>query len=287
MVARDISVLIPSRGRPDKLARCIASLGCHPNVEIIVGLDTDDATSPEAARALRGQFGIEPMVGPRAKTLGALVNDLAARSAGKYLFFLGDDNVLGSPDWPARILRAARALPRRYGVLYPRCMLHPGFATLPIISRATYRTLGYYMVPYFPFWFIDTWWDEIGELMGAKIEVDLDALQVDGKGETHGLIDLKFWADFFEATRPMRIKDATTLAREAYSRPQAQSVIADLPYRASVCARRTAHLTTPEFLAYWEQRADHPPSARYREAKAEAEAMLTELRAASEGKVLA
>src|SRR5262249_23234449 len=221
MVARDISVLIPSRGRPDKLARCVASLGCHPNVEIIVGLDTDDATSPEAARALRDQFGIEPMVGPRAKTLGALVNDLAARSAGKYLFFLGDDNVLGSPDWPARILRAARALPRRYGVLYPRCMLHPGFATLPIISRATYRRLGYYMVPYFPFWFIDTWWDEIGELMGAKIEVDLDALQIDGKGETHGLINLKFWADFFDATRPMRIKDATTLAREAYSRPQA------------------------------------------------------------------
>ena len=128
-------------------------------------------------------------------------------------------------------------------------------------------------------------WDEIGELMGAKIEVDLDALQVDGKGETHGLIDLKFWADFFDATRPMRIKDATTLAREAYSRPQAQSVIADLPYRASVCARRRAHLTTPEFLAYWEQRADHPPSARYREAKAEAEAMLTGLRAASEAKV--
>jgi hypothetical protein len=273
----DISVLLPSRRRPEKLLRCVTSLGSHPNVEIIVGLDNDDATHPDAARALRERFGIEAIVGPRAKTLGALVNDLAARSAGKYLFFLGDDNVIGSPDWPARILRAADRLPRKYGVLYPRCMFHPGFATLPIISRATYRTLGYYMAPFFPFWFIDTWWDEIGDLMGAKIEVDLDALQIEGKGETHGLVDLAFWAEVFAATRPLRAKDAMTLARYAYGRQQAQAMLDSLPYRLSLCAQKTAHLTTPDFIAYWERHADQPPSPRYLEAKAEAETMLRRL----------
>ena len=156
----DISVIIPSRGRPDKLARCIQSLGFHTNIEVLVGLDDDD---PELQRN-RAAMPCFHVIGPRHRTLGALVNTLAAKATGKYLFFLGDDYVIEQPDWPQRILDAAAKLPNDIGVLYPRCKFHKNFANLPIISRKHYEALGYFMSPIFPYWFIDTWHDEVSEL---------------------------------------------------------------------------------------------------------------------------
>src|SRR6202035_4323750 len=95
-----ISVLIPSRGRPDKLARCLRSLGIHPGVEILIATDEDDTS--DYAAVTEGYA--KHYVGPRPKTLATCINDLAAKAAGRLLFFLGDDYVIETSDWPQRII---------------------------------------------------------------------------------------------------------------------------------------------------------------------------------------
>jgi hypothetical protein len=271
----EISVLIPSRGRAAQAARCLKSLGVHENVEILIATDDDDAS--DYVSTVKG-YG-KHYTAPRSKTLGVCINDLAAKATGNLLFFLGDDYVIEVPDWPERIMRAATKMPNHIGVLYPRCRFHPGFANLPIISRPMYECLGYYMAPFFPFWFIDTWWEEIGIFLGAKIEIDLDVTLPDGKGNTHGLTDISFWANFFEASRPMRVRDALKLAKLAYNErdPQFQRLMAELPRRQYVCAKNVAHLRNPRFIQEWQNRADAEPSKRYAEVRAEAEALMAEL----------
>ena len=271
----DISVLIPSRGRPDKLSRCLKSLGVHDNVEILVGTDDDDTS--DYLPAVNGYGRI--YTAPRSETLGICINKLAAKATGTLLFCLGDDYVINAPDWPDRIVCAAAKMPNGIGILYPRDPYMTRFATLPIISRRTYESLGYYMAPYFPFWFIDTWLDEIAEFLGAKIEIDLDATLPDGKGLTHGLTDLYFWADFFEALRPLRVHDAINLARLAFDErsPQFQSFMTELPNRQRLCGAEVAHLRTPDFIQNWQGRADGAPSRHYSRVKAHAETLMGEL----------
>lgn len=269
----DISVIIPSRGRPDKLERCVKSLGAHANVEIIVGLDNDDQTRQEAEKKIADHADVHVHV--RHRTLGALCNSLAKHSRGKYLFFLGDDYVLNQSDWPKRVLDAAKHLPNDIGVLYPRCAYHPKFANLPIISRKHYEALGYFMSPTFPYWFIDTWHDEEADLIDAKIEVDVDAMLPDGKGDTHGLKDLEFWARVFEATRIRRVTEAAKLAEIAYpDQAMLNSVLATFEPKCRWLAEKVIHLRSPAFVKQWESRTDDPPSPRYLEAKAEAQKIL-------------
>jgi hypothetical protein len=271
----EISVLIPSRGRAHKLARCLKALGRHENVEILIGTDDDDPSDYASVINGRGQH----CPAPRPKTLGVCINDLAEKATGKLLFFLGDDYVIDAPDWPERVIRAAAKMPNQIGVLYPRCIFHPGFANLPIISRRMYESLGYYMSPFFPFWFIDTWWEEIGILLRAKIEIDLDARLPDGKGDTHGLIDISFWANVFDATRIMRVRDAVKLAKLIVNErdPRFQSFMASLPQRQNICAQCVAHLRSPNFIQTWRTRADAAPSKRYAVVKSEAETLMAQL----------
>jgi hypothetical protein len=135
------------------------------------------------------------------------------------------------------------------------------------------------MSPYFPFWFIDTWWEEIGIFLGAKIEIDLDATLPDGKGDTHGLNDISFWASVFDATRAMRVRDAIKLAKLITNEgdPRFQSFIGALPWRQVACAQNVAHLRTPQFIQAWQVRSDAAPSKRYAEVKLEAETLMAQL----------
>ena len=247
----DISVLIPSRGRPDKLTRCLKSRGVHKNVEILIATNDDDPSYNISAIEGLGKV----YTAPRSKTLAICINQLAAHAKGKLLFFLGDDYVINVPDWPDRILKSATKMPNDIGVLYPRCIFHKGFASLPIISRRMYEYLGYYMAPYFPFWYIDAWWDEIGEMLDAKIEIDLDATLPDGKGETHGLVDLYFWADFYDASRQIRVRDAIKLAKLAFSEDDKkfQSFMADIPRKQCAYAQHIAHWRSSAFIQTWEK----------------------------------
>jgi glycosyltransferase involved in cell wall biosynthesis len=258
-VRPDISIIVPTRGRPDKIARLIESAGQHHNVEIVVGCDDDDETmrNPEPAP------GVKYVHGSRHDTLGALFNTLAAASRGHWLMAMGDDYAIDTPDWPA-ILLACGKQARKRGVLYAHDPHHPGLTTIFCIHRRTYEMAGYFAAPIFPYWFIDTWWDEVGEMTGLKLEMPINVWLPDGRGETTGMRDLAFWVRVFEATRLMRERLAVEILGGAVPDGRLLYVQA-----------RVAHLSDPAFLAQWGRSDGSEPSERYLRAKAAAEEMMT------------
>jgi hypothetical protein len=89
-----ISVLVPSRERPELLARSIESLGTG-DLEVIVALDEDDPRLPD-------YDGLgTAMVGPRHgyRSLQRYYNSLAARANGEWLLLWNDDCVMKTHDW--------------------------------------------------------------------------------------------------------------------------------------------------------------------------------------------
>lgn len=104
----DISVLIPTRGRPDKLSRCLTRLGHqgfpHNRFEVLVGVDGGEGPAADAAQALA-----ETTAGSIRATIhqfehagpAATRNRLLERARGRLILMLNDD-VLPEPDLLSR-----------------------------------------------------------------------------------------------------------------------------------------------------------------------------------------
>lgn len=92
-----VSVVIPTRNRNDKLARCLDSVyqSTYPELEVLV---VDDASDSPVEAALSSKFPTARFIRNRTRRLlSCSRNEGAAASLGDYLFFLDDDNVL-APD---------------------------------------------------------------------------------------------------------------------------------------------------------------------------------------------
>lgn len=250
-----VSVLIPERGRPEALDRLITSLiqtaGTDEAYEIIVGIDADDPawldrTPFEHVRTRYLRREREP-------TLGEKLNWMAQYAKGNIITFLSNDTTSITEGWPAKIRTAMAGLPNGIGIGYWNDALHQDHTSYWAMTRQMYATCGIFAPPWFPHWFVDTWWDEIGVLTGLKVKID-SAVWYENGNLRSPRPDLAFWVDIFERTRPMRLRDAAGLLGVAFGQGSAreQEEMSKLSQRAELCAARAAHLRTPAFLARWD-----------------------------------
>jgi hypothetical protein len=280
--AETISVLIPERGRPDMLERLITSLlttaGDDDHIEILVAIDADDPA----------WVGREPFVHsktryfrwPRPLTLGEKLNKLKDEARGGVLWFIANDMVMDTNGWPEKMRQAVAKLPNGIGVPYVRDVLHPGHASYPILTRRFVDAVGFFAPPCYPFWWLDTHLDALGILVGQHFEADVVVSAPEGRGKTHGLIDLPFWVEFYEALAPIRMREAIQLAEAAHGEGSLAfaDVMRGIGQRQQWCALRTAHLSSPEFLAAWSDTAASPPHPEYAKVKAYAVQMMADIR---------
>lgn len=281
-----IALLLASRKRPDKLLRALESLGAlaaHPdNFVAVVGIDDDDDESIAVARSYAGKTRVLWSIAPREVTLGHLWNRLARFGHGCDILALSvDDYVMSSDAWDDAYRSAVSLMPKGYGTAFPDDRLHPGRCTLPVITRPLMDRMGFFVPPWFPFWFHDTWLAEVGAYIACLLPMAIAVEAPDGRGATNNIRDLAFWSELFEATRPMRVDLAKALIEEMYAdRPglminvfnNMQGVVM---YHVELRRRVMIKWVKDRKL---DEVASVDPSPRYTEAKGHAERLLAQLR---------
>lgn len=145
-----ISVLLPSRGRPDLLRSSLYSLrgrASKPDsFEIHVAFDADDPDTASAATFLANmhrttRFGYAG--------LHHYFNLLADKAAGDWLYLWNDDAVMLTDGWDDIINERK-----------PDTVLHTIIKTrFPVIPAAWVRHIGHLSLSRH----CDTWWDELGK----------------------------------------------------------------------------------------------------------------------------
>lgn len=110
--APDISVLIPTRGRPAELARCLEHLSRQTltldRYEVLVGVDGPDEASTRACEPARRSTGLRLDVVPCPRLgVGGVKNELLPRARGRFLVFTNDD-VYAEPGFLDAHLKAQR-----------------------------------------------------------------------------------------------------------------------------------------------------------------------------------
>lgn len=271
-----VSLCIASRGRSELLVKCVndalAKAECH-DTRIVVALDSDD---PWKAKEHLPD-GVIVSIAEREDSLGAKYNRCAAMHPATVYVLWSDDVKFDIQGWDTKLNEAEQTLPDSLGVIY--------FGSMPNVFQAgiavTHRfmdAMGFFCTPYFPFWWHDTWIDEIGNLSGRVIHSDVKmSILQDLKGKSRGVRDVEFWAKFFDETRPSRIKIAENILAESHDydwrkdqiKHQMPNVIKFLEHRNSMLRDP---LQAKRIEAHYS--FDAPADERYLRIKAQAKQIL-------------
>ena len=282
-----IALLLPTRGRPASLRRTIDSIGAtasrRDEVVVVVGVDDDDEATLELATRYRPDIPILWSAGPQERTLGHLWNRLAAAEHGcDVLAMQTDDNVMETPGWDEHYRGAASDMPLGFGTAWPHDVLHgPDFCTAPVITRRMMERMGFFVPPWFPYWFHDTWLEEMGAFVACRLPLSVRLGSPDGRGSTQNMRDFAFWSAFFDATRVLRMRLALQLIDEMYAGQRALRLSLRFGMRAVAMfyAGRNRQIVTMEraAAASRETSAQAAPTPRYLAARRDAEALLASL----------
>ena len=216
---KSVAMIIASRNNIESLKKIITENlkgTTLSSTKIVVGLDDDDPTVDEAVEFLRAfpeKAGIIPIVGPREDSIGAVYNRCAAAvSADVYINF-ADDAIITSQNWDARIVKELEKFPDGIGVIglgeMPIRSMLPGSSA---VTRGMIDKMGYFMQPFTPYWWMDTWLYEISVMIGRLLPMDLTVEHGEWM-KTRGMREVTYWAKFFDDTRKERRAMAERIIR--------------------------------------------------------------------------
>ena len=144
MTFSKVSVLVPTRGRIEQLARLVASYRATvgPDMaELVFRIDDDDAES----NAFLAPLPWTVLVGPRRegyRSLPVFFEEMRQAATGDLLLCGNDDMEFLTPDWPALVLATANQYPDGIFNLAVGT-LNAGNVPFSIVSRAAVDTIGY------------------------------------------------------------------------------------------------------------------------------------------------
>lgn len=160
-----ISVIAPTRGRPDSVKRLVDSIRAtsHAMPEVIVYVDEDDETMRDEIE------GVTYLRGPRI-TLSQCWNEAAKIATGDILMVGADDIVFKTPQWDRMVISTFESCPDKL-ILVHGDDGHWGkdFGTHPLVHRKWYEAVGYLLPPYFVSDYGDTWLNEVANQLGRRV----------------------------------------------------------------------------------------------------------------------
>jgi hypothetical protein len=223
-----ITLLLPTRGRPEMLGQVFDSLehatARKDKVAVWLYIDHDDAPTLEAIQSGRFgkySFGIHWVVGDRTASLGELHNITWQEcTSGSGIFMLhADDTSFVTHGWDDIIRAAFDKYPDRILVAHPHdpALHEPTFQM--ILSAEWMAATGYFSTAWFPFWFDDVWLDQIGQMIGRRAQLPIQLGLIGGKGKTMRMRNMAFWTSFYNHTLDERVATAAKLREIIHPKP--------------------------------------------------------------------
>jgi hypothetical protein len=217
---KTVALVIATRGNSQTLLTTITRNlrgAVLDSTKVIVGLDEDDP-GLEDALAIVATFphhaNVKTAIGPRPDSIGAVYNRCVAQEPADIYLAGADDGIICTPGWDERILSVTERMPDFIGVV--GCGKMPVESVLPAtcaVTRPLIDRMGYFLQPYTPFWWMDTWLFEIAVMIGRMYPLELD-FDFGDWTKTRGMRDLTYWAQFFDDMRGERRALAETIIND-------------------------------------------------------------------------
>lgn len=216
-----LAITLATRGRASQLVETIKRSVMNwtdPNTCLYVIADDDDPQTVEAVQKnqipLPGGNRTTPplylVIRPRPDTIAEKWNAVTelCPDADAYLVS-ADDAPDITPGYDTKILEAASRFDDGIGVVYGH-MANVSFPGVMAPTRKFVEKLGYLFPPYFPYWFVDHWVDDIAKLIDRISFADVRTDQTKA-GPTQEMREPGWWATWFDAAYLMRRRQAAAI----------------------------------------------------------------------------
>lgn len=205
----------PTRGKPEYLDDMLwesMEKSRLPDTKFVIGIDEDEKEL-YANSKLRTDERTIWSCEPREDSLGAKFNR-CQRVAAEQLpdaewFIMGvDDLAIQTIAWDVNIGQLAEHYPDGIGCInFGRQWNEPGMPAFQALSRKYIELNEFFMAPFFPFWWHDTWNLEVSRMIGRDCFLDIEVRYPQREPMTPRR-DISFWALYFDLTRPARVQRA-------------------------------------------------------------------------------
>lgn len=170
-----ISILAPSRGRPEKAKNNIQKWIKNSELksfELIVSIDEDDECLPDYFRLVHFPHDLRTSKTKVNKNRSAVdaINNAAKVAQGDILMVVSDDTDC-FPGWDTAILKEVEG--KTDWILKTQDGIQPWIITMPIMDRAYYNRFGYIYHPDYLHMFSDTEITCVADITGRKITSNL------------------------------------------------------------------------------------------------------------------
>ena len=172
MALADLAVLVPSRGRPENLARLIGAVRATATgkTRVIAGVDDDDPRLEDYVKLRNSLIDTNDWIYVRPRmNLVQWTNWLAGKHKGEYWFFasLGDDMVPRTPGWDVKLMGAIDEDFGGAGITYPWDNVRDDIPEAYVVSASLVEALGWMMLPELKHWWNDNVWADLGHGAGC------------------------------------------------------------------------------------------------------------------------
>lgn len=184
-----VSVLLPSRGRPESLRESVESLRAladRPDwIEILVAADPDDAVTDLVAQ----QLGLPCWIAPERygyARLNEYFNALAGMAGGDWVLLWNDDARMLTVGWDVEIARQSVRSDKQVVVCDLWVDGHsPHLCAFPAVWRPAIKPTCEVFSPVTCH--CDTWWQDIGRATGtiSPVDIRVDHQRADLTGKHH------------------------------------------------------------------------------------------------------
>lgn len=165
-----ISLVFPTRGRPEKLNRLVKSVQqtATSMPDIAVYIDSDDEWSAIAAREL----GLSFIQGPR-HLLSSCYNEALKLAVGEIVMFAADDLIFREKAWDEIVIKEFEKVADKILFVTSWDGLRPDkLGTHGFLHRNWINAVGYLLPPYFGTWYVDNWITTVAESVQRKVYLD-------------------------------------------------------------------------------------------------------------------
>lgn len=164
-----ISILVPTRNRPDSVKRLLDSAyeTAKGEIEFIFYVDDDD----ESTLDVIDRAGATYIVGPRV-VLSEMWNRCWEKARFDIGMHCGDDIVFRSDNWDQEVLARFDGMPDKILFVHG----NDGFqfdkiGTHGFLHRRWVETVGYFVPPYFSSDYNDLWLTEVADALGRRVYI--------------------------------------------------------------------------------------------------------------------
>jgi len=206
----NLSIIVATRCRPGLLARTVETTLSnirHRGTKLVIAADDDDVGTVGLKDRL-GDPRIAWSVKPREDSLGAKYNRVMSVAPAEVYTAMVDHSPHVTPGFDEKILEAAQVYPDGYCFILNH-LANLSFSQINATTHKTVEKMGYFFPEYFPYWFVDHWFEEMAKHLGRQVFVDvlLDGSRRPGSNQVNGTMEMKepyFWGCVFDALHAER-----------------------------------------------------------------------------------